>query len=158
MFAKNSPAGLGGSGLLALCFIVPAFSFANGNESDSVLELDCWQKTNHTLVSETKPNHFSQTTLKLASEPFLFCCMARLPMSSVSCMSQPWCGCCCLFPARVRASSCCLAADMLFDSPWLITAWSIPSPKNLYEYENAQVFNLVSRTRSGEPFGRRRRR
>lgn len=27
----------------ALCFIVPAFSFANGNESDSVLELD-WKK------------------------------------------------------------------------------------------------------------------
>lgn len=28
----------------ALCFIVPAFSFANGSESDSVLELD-WKNT-----------------------------------------------------------------------------------------------------------------
>lgn len=45
----------------ALCFIVPAFSLANGNESDSVLELD----------------------LKLASDP-LRCCRARDEISSCS--------------------------------------------------------------------------
>jgi len=38
---------------LALCFIVPAFSLANGNESDSVLELDCkyTSKTNVIYVT-----------------------------------------------------------------------------------------------------------
>jgi hypothetical protein len=46
---------------LALCFMVPAFSLANGNESDSVLELD----------------------LKLASDP-LRCCKARDAISSCS--------------------------------------------------------------------------
>jgi hypothetical protein len=36
-----------GCGRTARCLMVPAFSLANGRESDSVLELDCGQRSYH---------------------------------------------------------------------------------------------------------------
>jgi len=46
---------------LALCFIVPAFSLANGNESDSVLELDC-KYTSKTNVIYTNIQFYNIVT------------------------------------------------------------------------------------------------